>query len=95
MGHRKTEKKMENYSPKWLKIYKLISSWQEGQMLGYVIAVSIIGGIISSAWNWYSYGMSNMGCYGNISLYNKWASLNSISQPFAADSSVVSETLCL
>lgn len=75
MGHRKTEK-MENYSPKWLKIYKLISSWREGQILGYVIAVSIIGGIISSACNWCSYGMSSMGCYGNISLYNKRASLN-------------------
>lgn len=75
MGHRKIEK-MENYSPKWLKIYRPISSWQEGQMLGYVSAVSVIGGIISSACNWYSYGMSNMGCYGNISLYNKWAPLN-------------------
>lgn len=66
MGHRKTEKNMENYCPKWLKIYESIGRWQEGQMLEYVNAVSIIHGIISSACNWYSYGMSNMGCYGNI-----------------------------
>lgn len=32
-----------------------------------------------------------MGCYGNISLYNKWASLNEISQLVVTDSSVLSE----